>query len=142
MPGRAPPDGNVSNTFKKNILIARPEQTVAYFYSTKSNLTSFGVLDSNYYCRPTNESLPIKYGQTGIGLAERSLATWQSFMSQDAHSTQSSFTVSDTTAVKLYYNATKTAKTIALQQPATAVDGTKYFDSNTSAIYTQEMAFR
>jgi len=97
------------NTIKHNNFISKTAaQLVAYITSNDNNITSFAVLDSNYYARPIQDDYTFTINQPSTGVSAKTLAEWKTFSSQDSHSLKSPFSVALTTDLRLDYNATAT----------------------------------
>jgi alpha-tubulin suppressor-like RCC1 family protein len=120
------------------LICVRADQVAALFNITTGTYANMGTLDSNYYCRPIYEPNGVTTAGTGspYSLAYNnggmvrysptadfySLNNWVSLSSQDAHSsktfvsvTQSSQPVSSISyPMNLYYNAAQTTSTVTL----------------------------
>jgi parallel beta-helix repeat protein len=98
-----------------NILIAKTsdQRTATYKSSSGNYISSFGVMDSNYYARPIdgNSNIDAVYDFTDHPLT---LSGWQSFSSQDANAHGTNKTVISTDSLSFIYNATNEAVTNAL----------------------------
>ena len=95
-----------------------------YFHTTNNDdMTLFGIADSNYYARPMDDNLTFRLSQPALGTIQKSLATWQTFTGQDAHSRKSPIAVTDVNDIRFEYNATKAVTTIALDAKYIFVDG-------------------
>ena len=86
-------------------------------------MTLFGIADSNYYARPMDDNLTFRLSQPALGTIQKSLATWQTFTGQDAHSRKSPIAVTDINDIRFEYNANKAVKTIALDAKYMCLDG-------------------
>jgi len=124
-----------NNVISGNIFFGKAaSQYVATFgRSTADDIFSFGTSDNNYYARPIadNNDFYINYNYGGHPEEKHTLAEWQALTSQDANSRQSPISVSDTSKIDFYYNATKTNKLFTLVQPMIDVKGAKYANSIT-----------
>ncbi len=105
-------------------------------FSVSDDLTLFGTADNNYYARPVADDNTIHTQSPSIGNKKRTLADWQSFSGQDKNSKKSSVTVSDTSKIKFYYNATTSNRVVSLSQPMVDVTGKKYAGSVTLLPFT------
>ncbi len=95
-----------NDTIKNNIFVAKiSTQVCAYFVSATNNITTLGFLDSNYYARPIKDDSTITYAPS-YSFHTTTLSGWQSYSGQDAHSKKSPKSVTDTSQIKFYYNAT------------------------------------
>lgn len=98
---------------KNNKFIAKDStQNSLNFYTTaaESDITIFGTADSNYYARPINTSTNISTTYNSSTTVNRTLAQWQTFTSQDAHSLGSPFVATEF----LFEYATSVARIITL----------------------------
>jgi parallel beta-helix repeat protein len=131
--------------FKHNVMVSKvPSQYVAQYYSKLTDMSRFGVLDSNYYARPLDDSMII-HSITGIytSTAKRylfNLAMWQSAQRQDIHSKKSPkrfpSTVNPNDVIRFEYNATNTSKTISLNATYVDVKNKSYSGSITLAPFS------
>ncbi len=85
-----------NNKITNNIFVsASVTQNVAEFISNENDISSFGTLDTNAYCRPLDDKLDI-YSSYKIGTTyyqnQRDLAMWKAAYSKDAVSTASPYT--------------------------------------------------
>ncbi len=130
------PTGGVTlirnTSIKNNIFIAKTNtQYGLSTIITFNDLSSFGIIDSNYYARPIDNNLVFLADASGGGkhFIGYTLAGWQTYSGFDTNSQKSSVSVADTTEINFYYNATNVNKTITLNQPMIDVKGTKYANS-------------
>ena len=104
-------------------------EVVGLFESYIDDIDEFGTFDYNYYTRPKQEADIIRTranSQPWNGTA-RTLAEWQSYSSQDAHSTASLGTaITDTANIHFVYNDSTINKTITLSAPMDDVANTVY----------------
>jgi len=126
-----------NNTIKGNIFFAKAaSQYSLKFTSTADDIPAFGTADNNYYARPIDDNEVIYTYSPSTGYKKRTLASWQSFTSQDKNSQKSAVTVSDTSKIDFYYNPSTSNKVITLSQPMVDVTGKKYSGSVTLLPYT------
>lgn len=96
-----------SNSIRRNIFFAKTTtQNALRIGSVVNNNSSFGTADSNYYTRPILDSITIITNQPANADVTRTLASWQSFTSQDAHSKKSFKAISNLSEIDFQYNAT------------------------------------
>lgn len=90
-------------------------------------IPTFGTADYNYYARPIDDDYVFYTNQPSEGGDYRTLAGWQAFTSQDAHSSGSPVSVADTSYIDFYYNASQTDDSV-FTLPYASIDmaGTKY----------------
>ena len=84
------------------------------------------------YARPLDK-LP---GYIYTNNVPRTLATWQSQVNQDLTSKLSQVVVSDTSCIRLEYNATSTSKTVLLDSAYVGIDSTVYLNTVTLPPYS------
>ena len=127
--------------FKDNILVSKSaNQVVIQLFTSQGTLTSFGVLDSNYYARPMNDTNVFYYKQpTMESYVYNTLAEWQSFSNQDANSTKSPNSVSSTSDIQFMYNETNTNKNVALNYPSVDMYSNKNVGIITLLPYTSKV---
>ncbi len=127
-----------NNTLQNNIYVARANNVfVAYFQAGASDdLSQFGNLDNNYYCRPINESSNTIQIYNGSAYQSINLAGWQSHTGLDLHSKKTPVAVSDASKIRFEYNASTSSKTINLGATYMDVTGKNYAGSVTLAPYT------
>jgi parallel beta-helix repeat protein len=144
--------GPISNlTLKNNILLAvHRNELIAYIDGTSNTVPNWGVLDSNYYCRPLFEPDNINSFGYSNGLDDYpdggiiqtfdykylSLDVWKSYSKQDAHTKKSPIPVSSPTNIRFEYNATASNKTISLDTTYVDVRGNTLNNSITLAPFT------
>ncbi len=125
------------NVVKNNIFFAKaPIQLALKYYSLSEDIPSFGTASNNYYVRPIDDDDSFQTYTPGTGSRYRTLASWQSFTGQDLNSHKSPITLTDTSRIDFYYNASTSNRVITLPQPMIDVKGTKYGTSITLLPYT------
>jgi parallel beta-helix repeat protein len=106
-------------TYRRNILVSKnPTQKVVVYQSILDNLSSFGSFDSNYYCRPLNNSMVVA-GSEPSRKENHDVPVWYSRFKLDPNSKQSPIT----------YPAYKTNKILSANKFANAG-----FNSSTSGV--------
>jgi uncharacterized repeat protein (TIGR02059 family) len=126
-----------NNTLTNNIFFAKSaSQLTLKFYSVADDIPAFGTADNNYYARPVDDDDVFHTYSPSTGNKYRTLASWQSFTSQDRNSKKSPASVSDTSKIDFYYNPTTSSKTFPLAQPMIDVKGTKFSASVSLLPYT------
>lgn len=79
-------------TYRRNILVSKfPTQKVVMYQSILDNLGSFGSFDSNYYCRPLNNSMVVS-GSEPSRKENHDVPVWYSRFKLDPNSKQSPIT--------------------------------------------------
>jgi len=125
-----------NNTLTNNIFFAKSSSQLSLkFYSGTDDIPAFGTADNNYYARPVDDDDVFHTYSPSTGSKYRTLASWQSFTSQDRNSKKSPVAVTDTSKIDFYYNPTTSNKTYTLAQPMIDVKGTKYAGSLTLLPY-------
>ncbi len=110
-----------------NILVAKDYKQISLrFHSQADDIPGFGNADNNYYARPVDNCDAIYISSPSTGSKYRSLAEWRTFTGQDLNSQGSTFMVSDTSDIYLYFNASKSSKTISLPEQMIDITGVKY----------------
>lgn len=129
---------NIRNiTMNNNIFFAKAAtQHSMRFISVADDIRSFGTAKNNYYARPIDDDDIIYTYEPSTGSNYRTLASWQSFTGQDLNSHKSPITLTDTSRIDFYYNASTSNRVITLPQPMIDVKGTKYSTSITLLPYT------
>ncbi|MFT3680506.1 MAG: right-handed parallel beta-helix repeat-containing protein [Ferruginibacter sp.] len=117
-------------TFKKNILFAKKSTSIVYtHYTILDDIASTGTRDSNYYCRPANESKIINATRTVSGKATSTsydLAGWKSaYSSIDKASAKAAVTVSLTGAA-----STLGTNLVTIGQFLTSITGISIYSPN------------
>ncbi len=121
---------------KNNIFFSKASnQPTLYFRDDSNPFSSFGTADSNYYARPIDDNQAITTSVSGAN-TNRTLAGWQSLVTQDAHSKKSPISITNTADLKFEYNNTKTNKVVALSVPYIDVYGKIYSSSITIQPYS------
>ena len=83
-----------NNIVIKNIFFAKkPTQLISNLYSYTNDISSFGVLDSNYYCRPLDFNNVIYTSNSHEGQNAYDLQEWQKGFHQDANSKTAPFPI-------------------------------------------------
>ncbi|MDF1560223.1 MAG: right-handed parallel beta-helix repeat-containing protein [Bacteroidales bacterium] len=125
-----------NNTLTNNIFFAKSSSQLSLkFYSGTDDIPAFGTADNNYYARPVDDDDVFHTYSPSTGSKYRTLASWQTFTSQDRNSKKSPVSVNDTSKIDFYYNPTTSNKTYTLAQPMIDVKGTKYAGSVTLLPY-------
>ncbi|WP_162945016.1 right-handed parallel beta-helix repeat-containing protein, partial [Flavisolibacter nicotianae] len=151
----------ISNlTVKNNIMFARPaEQLISLVYAGSTNLSGWGTIDSNYYCRPLYEPQGITTGgypnigsytnYPGGGIVQApdfqfySLDTWQKLSGVDAHTLKTPVSIPSLDSVRFEYNATNAPRTVVLDATYMDVKGKAYNSGTvTLAPYTSVILIR
>ncbi len=116
---------NIRNiSLRRNSFFAKfAAQYASVFSSVADDIALFGAADSNYYARPIDDNLTFSVTQPSTGWQQKTLATWQTFTGQDAHSRKSPIAVTDVNDIRFEYNATKAVTTIALDAKYICLDG-------------------
>lgn len=116
---------NIRNiSLRRNTFFAKSAtQYSSVFSSVADDIALFGTADSNYYARPLDDNLTFSVTQPSTGWQQKTLATWQTFIGQDAHSKKSPISVTDVNDIRFEFNATKAVKTIALDAKYIGLDG-------------------
>lgn len=93
----------VTGVIIKNNIFASPDTSVAaiFFFTPSTNILTMATADSNKYVT-TNAITPFKTQGNGGAVITRTLAGWQTFLTQDAHSTY------QTGTLVLSYNTART----------------------------------
>jgi hypothetical protein len=125
-----------STTFKNNIMFCYSStQKAASFESRTTDIPSFfTVADSNYYARPIDDNLTIET-IAGATTLQKTLASWQSYSSQDAHSNKSPKTITLLSDLRFDYNPTTSSDFISLPNAYIDVRNVSYPSSITLGSY-------
>ena len=129
---------------KNNIFVSKAAtQTTGSFQTIADDIRSFGTLDSNYWARPMDDNTTINYSINNYASgANFTLAQWQAYSSQDAHSKKSPKTVTTINDVRFEYNSTEANKTISLDGNYIDVKNVSYNGTITLAPYTSAVLIR
>ncbi len=115
--------------------LSAPEYVI-YLSSHYNDFTGFGIFDSNYYCRPSNENNIITTNWFDTNQSWYNLSGWQSTMNKDWHSKSTPVPVSDPNNIVFLYNASTSDTTIRLQGAFVSVTGNNYSGSVTLTPFT------
>lgn len=116
---------------KNNIVIQRKKpvvdvyettyfnQLMLFLSSARSSFLTWGVIDSNYYARPIDDSVMFNIQPDGTtwspgGYEIKNFAGWKTYSGYDLHSTVSPLSITDSSQMFPVYNATKTSSTFAI----------------------------
>jgi parallel beta-helix repeat protein len=125
-----------NNNIKNNTFVSNGQQSTAKFSSHQDDITSFGKIDSNFYSQSQNVSgnnIKASVVKNGKGVNQNyNLSNWQTAYGKDKFSTQ----LPANNSVLFEYNASSTAKTIALSKPYTDVHNKVYHDKITISPYS------
>lgn len=131
-----------NNVMKNNIFFGKISgQRTGFFYPADSVKTGFALLDSNYYANATIDSLSIDGYYSGTW-ARKTLSQWQSTIGKDLHSKKSPMTISDTSLLNFYYNASQTQVTINFPYAGMDVTGKSYNGSITLNPYASAVLIK
>jgi hypothetical protein len=121
-----------------NILVSKSGQYTLYIFSTINNIPLIGTFDYNVYARPIddNETLDIAQPSEGAVNQYKTLTEWESFSSQDSHSTKSYQTLTTDNDFQFEYNETNSPKNINLTQGMLDIYGTKYLGTISLPAYS------
>lgn len=137
-----------NNKMNNNIFVARSynssnkHQWVLGFTSVTNDIANFGTADYNYYARPISEGNTFDTYQSNTGSVNRTLASWQSFTGQDAHSKTSPVAITDTNNLRFEYNASSSSKTINLGATYIDMMNNSYNGSITLAPYSSAVLIK
>jgi hypothetical protein len=133
-----------------NIAVAKTtDQLVLFSRSLSNDISSYGTIDYNFYCRPILEPLNILTTSSssssgsiinyldGSSSKYFSLDKWKSSTGKDAHTKKTAVLITDPTQMRFEYNATASTSTRSLGSSTYyGVDGTRYSGSVTLAPYS------
>ena len=131
-------------TIQKNIFVATStgqnftpqEQKCLQISTIHNNLSSIGSIDYNCYARPINDNSTLVGTLTKVVDNFYNLATWQSALGYDLHSTKSPKSITNRGDLRFEYNSTSSSKTIALDASYIDMSNKTYNGSITLAPYT------
>ena len=83
-------------------------------HTSGNDIRNFGNIDSNYYARPIDDNLSIRYTLYGVADNDANLAQWQTYSGFDVHSHKSPKTITDLNDLLFSYNPTLNNKAAAL----------------------------
>lgn len=148
------------NKLNNNIFVCRhvtdqtneysEERCVEYSYWTYPDnvgsisylLNSIAEQDYNAYWRMTFDNKVIRRNGDGTSAFQETLSQWQATSGKDTHSFYPTKAISDSTQVKMYYNATKVAKTINIWQPGVDANNVGYSSPITIQPYSSIVIVR
>ncbi len=88
--------GNIENrgdTITGNIFFCKDaSQTAVTIVNDTTNLSTYGVFDTNYYCRPFDDVLTLNFNQNWQASMDLPLSGWQALFGKDLHSFTSPIT--------------------------------------------------
>lgn len=115
-----------SNIVTVNKFICKDVGTTAFrgWASNAVTIAAFTRLDSNYYARPIDDTDVIYLYTPGA----MTLAAWQTLSSLDAETQGSPKSITNTSELYFYYNASNSAIEQLIPRPMTGIDGTEYND--------------
>jgi hypothetical protein len=135
-------NGNTNNSIKHNIFVQKGITRIAYYItnSTIDDTPTLADFDYNVYARPIDDYGSIQWldqfpfytkaeGITPTIKNYRSFEQWKSFSGKEVHSTKSPQAITSVNDLRFEYNATTTAKTVALSVPMIDMKGIKYASS-------------
>lgn len=112
-----------------NIFVSKtPEQYNLASIISFNDISSFGIIDSNFYARPIDNNSVCRADAVGGGLHfnNYTFSSWQAYSGFDLHSSNSIKKITDTSDLRFEYNATMLSKTILLPFNYIDVRGTTY----------------
>lgn len=118
----------VNDSICNNVLVAKNATTVIYdIYDRYHNaISSFiDTSDFNYIARPIDDDYVFSVSQPSY-TADLTLSGWRTYISQDVNSNGSPISVSDTSDIDFYYNATSSSVIKTLPYASIDLAGTKY----------------
>jgi parallel beta-helix repeat protein len=121
---------------KKNIYFSKAAtQLNMKIYSTADDITGFGNLDSNFYCRPLSERSVIQITSniwsSQSNTRNLALKGWQAVSNQDLNSKRTATAISHAGEIRFEYNFTNELKTIPLKGIYSGIDKKLFSDSLT-----------
>lgn len=132
------PDDPIRNIIMNNnkFISKESSQYCLLFRTILNDIMSFGTSDNNYYARPIDDDDVFSTDQPSTGTKYRTLAGWQSFTGQDLNSHKSPISITDTTDIYFYYNASQVDDSV-FTLPYASIDlaGTKYATEYTLDAY-------
>lgn len=118
---------------KHNTIVVGSAMDVLVLESWKSDLPTFGSMDSNFYARPIDDNLTIRGTISGEDYSY-SLGTWRAATGYETHSSKSPQAISNPNQLSFYFNPNNYDSTLSL-------GGSTYIDmANTS--YTGDVVLQ
>ncbi|KAA9039313.1 T9SS type A sorting domain-containing protein [Ginsengibacter hankyongi] len=98
------------------------QRTVCFatIHTSGNDIRNFGDIDSNYYARPIDDNLTIRYTLYGAADNDANLTMWQTYSGFDVHSHKSPKTITDLNDLLFSYNSRLVNNTSTLN--ATYID--------------------
>jgi parallel beta-helix repeat protein len=103
-----------------------------------NDISISGIIDSNYYMRPSDEGTKFKTVLLG-STSYKTLAQWQTYSGQDAHSLSTPYNAE---GIQFLYNASATNSTVILNWRYLTVKGVSFTNSITLLPYTSVLLFK
>ncbi|MFZ4412467.1 MAG: right-handed parallel beta-helix repeat-containing protein [Bacteroidales bacterium] len=121
---------NWNQSIKRNIFLAKTSAQYTVVFGSVNDISLLGVLDSNYYARPVDDTKSFAVTING-SWSTNTLATWQTITGKDANSKKSPVKISSYDDIRFEINPSKESKTIALNGKYITVDSKIYDGSVT-----------
>ena len=139
--------GLINIVSKNNKLVAKEStQRVCDIQSNISSIVPELTSDSNYFARPVNDNQAVyayEYVPFGNMWTSRTLAQWQTYSSQDAHSNKSPVTLTDSRDITFRYNPTISDSLLSFEgERYYLIDGSRVTDTLTIAAYSSVVLLR
>jgi hypothetical protein len=84
---------NYGDNITGNVFFCKTvSQTAAQIVNDVADVSSYGVLDGNYYCRPFDDALTIRFSLDWASIIDLPLSGWQALFGKDPHSMTSPIT--------------------------------------------------
>jgi hypothetical protein len=132
-------NASTNNQIQNNFIISKVStQGMITLISTEENLSTWGIIDYNYYARPlaTTGNMFVT-SQPSATYQNRTFDGWKTYLSQDAHSSLSTVSLASANDIQFEYNETITPKNVYLLWPAIDITNTtKYTGVQTIPTYS------
>ncbi|MEI8272770.1 MAG: right-handed parallel beta-helix repeat-containing protein [Paludibacter sp.] len=132
---------NWNHSIKRNIFLAKTSAQYAVNFGSVNDISYLGVLDSNYYARPADDTKSFAITING-SWSTNTLASWQTITGQDAHSKKSPVKITSYNDIRFEYNPSLDSKSIALDGKYISVDSKIYDGSITLLPFTSVVLMR
>ena len=94
---------NWNHSIKRNIFLAKTSAQYAVNFGSVNDISYLGVLDSNYYARPADDTKSFAI-TINDSWSTNTLASWQTITGQDAHSKKSPVKITSYNDIRFEYN--------------------------------------
>lgn len=133
-----------NNIVQANYFISKSATQQSFLLiSAEENLSTFGTIDNNYYCRPLDDSGTLfTTSQPSAPYVQRTFSSWKTYLGKDGNSRQSPKVLTSGDDLAFAYNASSSPITVTLPFPGVNASGNRVLTTTTLQPWTSVVVFK